>query len=47
MTETMGLMEGTIYMEGMGLKFTSVIVRRHLGLLSMFVPMAGTSGTLG
>ena len=32
-------------MEGMGLKFTLVIVRRPLGHLSIFVPIAGTSLT--
>ena len=32
-------------MEGMGLKFTPVIVRRVLGRLSIFVPIAGTSLT--
>ena len=32
-------------MEGMGLKFTPVVVRRLLGPLSMFGPMAGTSWT--
>ena len=32
-------------MEGMGLKFTTVIARRLVGHLSMFVPMAGTSWT--
>ena len=30
-------------MEGMGLKFTPVIVRHLLGPLCMFGPMAGTS----
>ena len=32
-------------MEGMGLKFTPGIGRRLLRHLSMFGPMAGTSGT--
>ena len=32
-------------MEGMGLKFTPVVVRCLLGHLSMFVPIAGTSWT--
>ena len=32
-------------MEGMGLKFIPVMVRRYLGPLSMFGPMAGTSWT--
>ena len=32
-------------MEGMGLKFTSAVVKRLLGPLSMFEPMAGTSWT--
>ena len=32
-------------MEGMGLKFTSVIERHLLHHLSMFRPMAGNSGT--
>ena len=32
-------------MEGMGLKFIPVIGRRLLCHLSMFGPMAGTSGT--
>ena len=34
-------------MEGMGLKFTPVLGRRLLRHLSMFGPMAGTSGTHG
>ena len=32
-------------MEGMGLKLTPVLVRRLLGHLSMFGPMADTSWT--
>ena len=32
-------------MEGMGLKFTLVIVRHFLGPLNMFGPMTGTSWT--
>ena len=32
-------------MESMGLKFTSVVVRRLLDPLIMFEPMAGTSWT--
>ena len=32
-------------MEGMGLKLTLVVVRRLLGPLGMFGPMAGTSWT--
>ena len=32
-------------MEGMGLEFTPVVVRRLLSPLSMFGPMAGTSWT--
>ena len=32
-------------MEGMGLKFTPVVVRCLLGLLSMFGPIAGISWT--
>ena len=32
-------------MEGLGLKFTLLIVRRLLGRLSMFGPIAGTSWT--
>ena len=34
-------------MEGMGLKFTPVIVGHLLGPLSMFGPMASTSWTHG
>ena len=34
-------------MEGMDLKFTPVIVRRFLGYLGIFRPMAGTSWTHG
>ena len=33
-------------MEGMGLKFTPVVVRHLLGPLSMFGPMAGTFGLI-
>ena len=32
-------------MEGMVLKLTPVVMRRLLGPLSMFMPMAGTSWT--
>ena len=32
-------------MEGMGLEFTPVVGRHLLGHLSMFGPMAGTTGT--
>ena len=34
-----------MYMEGMSLKLTLVVVRRLLGHLGMFGPMAGTSWT--
>ena len=34
-------------MEGMGLKFTPVVVRHLLGHLGTFGPMAGTSWTRG
>ena len=32
-------------MEGLGLKLTPVVVRRFLGTVNMFGPMAGTSWT--
>ena len=41
----MGAMKCTTCMEGMCLKFTPVRGRRLLCHLSMFGPMAGTSGT--
>ena len=41
-TETIGSMEGRHYMEGMGLKWTTVVVIHLLGPLSMFGTMGGT-----